>query len=259
MGNAKDFTGKVVVVTGGASGIGRALAARFARAGATVVILDINEDAARRAAAELGASAWQCDVTDYDRCRVVVGQIRDRFGGIDIVIANAGITHIGLFADTEPEVLRRVMEVNFFGAVHVVKAALDSLRERCGTIVVTSSIAGLGPLAPRCGYSASKHALHGLFDTLRAELRPQRVHVMVVCPGFTDTAIERAALAGRGGRAQRRTVGTLAKPEDVADAVFRGVVARKRMLVLTAVGKLSYFLIRIAPGLYERLMARRML
>ncbi len=259
MGNVTDYSGKVIVVTGGASGIGRAVAARFVQAGATVAILDIDEDAARRTAAELGATAWQCDVTDYERCCTVIDEIHGRFGGIDVVVANAGITHISLFADTEPEVLRRVMEVNFFGAVHVVKAALDSLRERRGTIVVTSSIAGLGPLAVRCGYSASKHALHGLFDTLRAELRLQGVHVLIVCPGFTDTAIESAALAGSGGRAQRRTVGTLARPEDVADAVFRGVIARKRMLVLTAVGKLSHFVIRVAPGLYERLMARRML
>ncbi|RMF23783.1 MAG: SDR family NAD(P)-dependent oxidoreductase, partial [Deltaproteobacteria bacterium] len=152
-----------------------------------------------------------------------------------------------------------VMEVNFFGAVHIVKASLEALRERRGTIVVTSSIAGLGPLAARCGYSASKHALHGLFNTVRAELEREGVHVMLVCPGFTDTAIEDAALAGSGGRAVRRTVGKLARPEEVAEAVLRGVVSRRRMLVLTPVGKLSHLVLRVAPGLYERLMARRML
>jgi short-subunit dehydrogenase len=126
--------------------------------------------------------------------------------------------------------------------------------------VVISSHAGYAPLLGRTAYSASKHALHGLFETLRTEVKDQGVHVMMVCPGFTKTSLQDRALGGNGEvtRHPQSKVGREDTPEHVAEKVFRGIIRRKRLLVLTPVGKTTYWLSRLAPGLYERIMARQL-
>jgi short-subunit dehydrogenase len=151
------------------------------------------------------------------------------------------------------------MGVNFFGSLNCTKAALDSLIERKGLIIAVSSVAGFSPLYGRSGYAASKHALHGLFDSLRTELRNVGVDVMIVCPGFTATGISTRALDGDGQITQhpQSTLGRIARPEDVADAVFRAACSgKKRLVVLSAVGRLTRIVHKMFPGLYERLMAR---
>ena len=197
------FERKVVVVTGAAGGIGRALCFRFGRAGAHIAALDQDAAGSETLAQELAeagieAAAYVCDVTDADQCRETMRGVEEQFGGIDLLINNAGITQRSLFAKTEISVYQKVMAVNFFGSLYCTKAALDSLIARKGMIIVTSSVAGFTPLLGRSGYAASKHALHGLFETLRCELASQGVRVMIVCPGFTATNIERNALDGSG-------------------------------------------------------------
>jgi NAD(P)-dependent dehydrogenase (short-subunit alcohol dehydrogenase family) len=253
------FDGKAVVITGAGGGIGRALARRFAGAGASVALLDVDAVAVRSAVDQLSAAgadtlALQCDVSSPKACVAAVQAAVDRWGGIDVLVNNAGITHLGPFASTELAVFRRVFDVNVFGAIYCTQAALPSLLERRGAVVTVSSVAGFAPLYGRSGYSASKHALHGLFETLRCELADAGVHVMMVCPGFTDTAIESHALGG-GARA---TVGRLASPDAVASAVVAGLAKQRRLLVLSRVGKMSWLLSRLAPSLYERQMTRRM-
>jgi len=259
------FDGEVVAITSGAGGIGRALAERFGRAGARVALLDINPgalDAARTDLADAGVEVIteRCDVTDPDDCRRAMGEITERLGDIGVLINNAGAVHRSGFVDTDIAVYRRVMDVNFFGALHCTKAALPGLLKRRGLIIVTSSIAGLAPLYGRTGYAASKHALHGLFESARSELAPAGVEVMMVCPSFTASGFEQAALGADGKPAgtSRSLVGKLATPESVADAVYRGAVARRRILVLTGVGKIAYFLSRLAPATYERLMLKNL-
>jgi short-subunit dehydrogenase len=112
----------------------------------------------------------------------------------------------------------------------------------------------------RTGYAASKHALHGLFNTLRAELAPAGVGVSIVCPGFTNTGISTAALGGDGAitRHPRSTTGRISTPQEVAEAVFRATVRGKNLTVLSAVGKLSWLVSRAAPNLYEKMMAKRL-
>ena len=250
-------------MTGAASGIGRALCLRFAREGARVAALDRDAEgleglARDLAAAGAEAAAFPCDVTDEAACRAAVAAALARFGGVDAVACNAGISHRSLFAETDVAVYRRVMDVNFFGALHVAKATLPSLLERRGLLIVTSSIAGFAPLLGRTGYCASKYALHGLFETLRCELAPRGVGVLIVCPGFTATGIERAALGADGtptGRPQSR-VGGQATPEQVADAVLRAAERGRRLLVLSATGRVSRALVRLWPRAYERMMTR---
>jgi NAD(P)-dependent dehydrogenase (short-subunit alcohol dehydrogenase family) len=262
-GRRREFAGNVVAVTGGASGLGAAFARRFARSGAKLGLLDLDGEAAKRTAAELEAAgteclALACDVSDEASCGSAIGAVVRRFGGLDVLVNNAGITHRSAFAETDLAVYRRVMGVNFFGPLHCTKAALPSLLERRGLVVVVSSIAGVAPLYGRTGYAASKHALHGLFGSLRAELAPAGVGILIVCPGFTATGLSRAALDADGSvtRHPQSTVGRIATPESVADAVFDAAARGRRILVLSVAGRAAYVLNRLAPALYEKLMAR---
>jgi NAD(P)-dependent dehydrogenase (short-subunit alcohol dehydrogenase family) len=256
---------KVVAITGGASGIGAALGSCFGQEGSRIALLDVNEEALKEVEQKLLARgvdvfARTCDVTRGEDCSQAIQGILHRFGGIDVLINNAGVTQISLFRDTPVSVLRRVMEVNFFGSLYCTKAALASLIERKGLIIVISSTAGVAPLMGRTGYSASKHALHGLFESLRTELIPHGVNVMMACPGFTQTQLQSRALhrTKNQPRNEEDWVGKQAAPEEVARAIYQGALKRKRLLILTPVGKLSYYLNKLAPALYERMMVRKL-
>jgi len=261
------FRDRSVVITGAAGGIGSALARRFAREGARLALLDrdgADTQALAKEVEALGASALPvtCDVTSLPDCEAAVDSVIGAFGGIDVLVNNAGITHLGLFRDTDVEVVRRVMEVNFFGAVHCTKAALTSLLERRGRIVVISSVAGVAPLATRTGYAASKHALNGFFESLRAEHCRDGLRVMLVCPSFVDTAIGDHALGADGGpapRTARTGVRSPVPPSDVADAIVRAAARNRRLLLVGRQATLSWWIATLAPALYERLMIRRTL
>ncbi len=259
----RNFEGRVVVVTGGGSGLGAAFARRFARAGARLALLDLDLSGARALADELArngvdALALECDVRDEAACGRAIAAVMDRFGSIDVLVNNAGLTHRSAFADTDTAVIRRVMEVNFFGAVHCTKAALPGLLARKGLVIAISSIAGLAPLHGRTGYAASKHAIQGFFSSLRGELSERGVGVLIVCPGFTATGIAVHALDadGQPTRHPQSTVGRIATPESVADAVFAAAERDQSMLVLSTVGRVTWWLQRLAPALYERIMVR---
>ena len=254
-----------VVVTGAAGGIGAVVARRFAEEGARVALLDRDVAGVRARAAELEASgadalALGCDVTSEADCCAALDAVTSRFGGVDVLVNNAGITHLGRFYDTDVDVLRRVMEVNFFGAVNCTKVALPSLLERRGRIVVLSSVAGFAPLASRTGYSASKHALHGFFESLRAEHLQDGLGVTMVCPYFVNTAIGAHALGPDGGLAgeeQRTGVRDAIEPEQVAEAILRGVRRGQDRVLVPRQAVLAWWISRLAPSVYERIMARR--
>lgn len=255
--------GKVVVITGGAGGLGAAFGRRFAAAGARVAVLDLERTKPQALAAELaqnGAEALgiNCDVTDAKQCQEAMAELTRVWGGVDVLINNAGITHRSAFAQTSAEVQRRVMEVNYFGSLNCTRAALDSLVARRGLIVVISSVAGFAPLLGRTGYAASKHALHGLFNSLRCELAADGVGVSIVCPSFADTGIAKSALDGDGRVTShpQSKVGRVATPAEVAEAVFRAAAARRPLSVLSPLGRLSWWFTRLLPNLYERLMTR---
>jgi NAD(P)-dependent dehydrogenase (short-subunit alcohol dehydrogenase family) len=260
-----NFRNKVVVVTGAASGIGAAICDRYAREGASLILLDMDEAAVKAAADKLktygvNAEGYRCDVVREEECTAVIEQVIDHHGGIDVLVNNAGITQRSAFVDTDISVYRKVMEVNFFGSLHCTKAAINSLIKRKGVVIVIESLAGVSPLLGRTGYCASKHALHGFFTSLRSEIRETGVHIMLVCPGFVETNLQTRALGG-DGKVTTHPQSVVGKPTSaakVAEDIFKGAQLRKPLLVLTPVGKLSYWISRLFPTLYERMMARQL-
>jgi NAD(P)-dependent dehydrogenase (short-subunit alcohol dehydrogenase family) len=260
---SRDLEGQVVVLTGAAGGLGSAMAWEFARSGASLVLLDLPGAALDALAAELSADGHECtaqgfDITDASACEAAVGAAIDRFGGVDVLVNNAGITHRSPFTETTVDVIRNVMEVNLFGSLHCTRAALDSLTARRGRIVVISSVAGFAPLYGRTGYAASKHALIGLFSSLRTELASDGVGVTIVCPTFIRTAIDVNALDadGKPTAHPQSTVGKVAEPDDVARRIVQGTAAGRDWIFNTGMGRAARILSAVAPGLYETIMTR---
>lgn len=261
----RSFGGATVVISGGASGLGRALALRFGRAGSRVVVLDRDAEALERLQHDMTAAgckvlALHCDVTDESACATAVATAVSHCGRIDVVINNAGISHRSPFAATTTAVLRRVLEVNLFGAIHVTRPALPALRQSRGLIVAISSVAGYTPLIARTGYAASKHAVHGFFESLRTEVAVDGIDVMLVCPSFIATGIDRNALGPDGGAATHAqvVVGPQLRPDAVAQRIFRACERSQRLLLIGRTARAAWWVSRFAPALYERVMARKL-
>ncbi|MGW0882580.1 SDR family oxidoreductase [Streptomyces sp. NPDC002671] len=183
--------GKVAIVTGAASGLGRATAVALARAGARVVVADLDARGGREVADMVGGHFRACDVSDFDANRALVEFTQEQYGGVDIALLNAGVvTGCGVGEDFSAARYRRAMGVNLDGVVFGTHAVLPALRARGGgSIVATASLAGLAavPLDPL--YAANKHAVVGLARSLGPALAPENVHFNAVCPGFTESRI----------------------------------------------------------------------
>lgn len=253
------------MVSGAASGLGRALALRFGREGSRVVALDRDAVALELLRQEMAAAGCEvltlpCDVTDEQACTTAIATAVDRLGRIDALINNAGISHRSPFEATATAVLRRVMEVNLFGAIHLTRPALPALRQSRGLIVAISSVAGYTPLIARTGYAASKHAVHGFFESLRTEVAADGIDVMLVCPSFIATDIDRNALGPDGGavRHAQVVVGRRLQPDAVAERIFRGCKRSQRLLLIGRTARGAWWVSRLVPSLYERVMARKL-
>jgi len=250
---------KVVIITGGTSGIGKAIAVAFARRHARVVISGRNADNLRQAEEELkkitpDILAVQSDVSEEKDCVRLINETLNRFGRIDILVNNAGMSMRALFCDLDLQVLRRLMDINFWGTVYCTKYALPALLRSRGTVVGISSIAGIKGLPARTGYSASKFAMHGFLESLRIENLKKGLHVMICCPGFTASNIRNTALAGDGtaqGESPRDEA-KMMQPEEVAEALIRAIEKRKRSLVLTSQGRLTAWINKFFPGFVDR-------
>jgi len=255
---------RVVMVSGGAGGIGNAVARGFGSIGLRIALTDSDAElVASRANGlrEQGITvrSWTLDVTQPSDCESVVAEILQHFGRLDILVHCAGITQVSPFVSTHAEVYRRVMDVNFFGALYLTQAATEALLLTRGQIVALSSVAGFAPLVGRSGYCASKYALHGLFETLRCELSHRGVSITLICPSFVATDFASKGLKADGTRIdfERSTTGTPMSPEAVAKAIIRASRHRSRLVTLSRTGKFAYWISRLAPGLYQQLMMRR--
>ncbi len=253
-----DYKNKVVAITGGTDGIGKALVEEFLNRGAQVATCGRNHDKLYRLQTEFASFPLHTTVTDVaneNECRRFIESTIKTFGGIDILINNAGVSMRAELKELDVDVLRRVMDTNYFGTVYCTRFALDTILERKGVIVGVSSIAGYRGLPGRSGYSASKFAVQGWLEAVRTELLDSGTHVMWVCPGFTASNIRNAAL-NKDGNAQGESPmdeGKMMTSEECAKHIINAIEKRKRTLVLTFTGKRTIFMNRFFPRLADKL------
>ncbi|MBX2944382.1 MAG: SDR family oxidoreductase [Cyclobacteriaceae bacterium] len=252
---------KVVVITGGTSGIGKALAHEFGRHGSKLVITGRNKHDLDEAVAELKQAGVEvtginADVSkEEDNKRMAEEAIRT-YGTIHILINNAGISMRASFEDVQLDVVKKVMDINFYGAIYATRYCLPEIVKNKGSIVGISSIAGYRGLPGRTGYSASKFALNGFLEVLRTEYLHKGVHVLTACPGFTATNIRmRALLAdGREQKESPREENKEMTPEQCARHIYKATVRRKKILILTLEGKVAVFLNKWWPWLADQVV-----
>ena len=257
--------GKTVVITGGSSGIGKALAEKFAEEGCNIVITGRDSARLNNVASLITSRGSKCisvvsDVSILADCERVISETIQHFGSIDILINNAGIAMRGLLDDTEISVIEKLMATNFWGTVYLTKLALPYLLRNKGSVIGISSIAGKVGLPGRCAYSASKFAMEGFLSTVRTENIKKGLHVLVACPGFTASSIRKSSLGPDGkpqGESPREEAGMMSA-ESVAGHIYKATVSRKRDLVLTSNGKLTIFLSKWFPSLTDKLVFNHM-
>lgn len=255
------FSDKVVLVTGGSDGIGKALIGALIDAGAKVATCGRSHDKLydlQMEYSQVMLHTMVCDVSHEEECKRFILSTVETFGTIDILINNAGISMRSLFDDADTDVIRRLMDVNFMGAVYCTKSALPYIIQQKGTIVGISSTAGYRGLPGRSGYSASKFALQGWLESLRTELMETGVHVMWVSPGFTTSNIRNTALNSQGvGQGESPLdESKLMSAETCARYILHAIEKRKRVLVLTFTGKFTVFLNKFFPSLADKLVHR---
>jgi short-subunit dehydrogenase len=259
-----DFQDRRVWITGASSGIGEALARAFHGAGAKLILSARREDELRRVQVSCGgepnARVLPFDVTESQALAEKTREALAMFGGLDILVLNAGITQRSRTRETDESVYRRLMEVNFFGPEALARAVLPSmLAQKSGHIVVMSSVAGKIGVPMRSGYSATKFALHGFFEALRSEEERNGVHVTMVCPGYIRTDISLSALRG-DGRRHGKMDSELARGmpvEECARQILRGVArGKKEIVVAGAREKTLVYIKRFFPDLLARMIGR---
>jgi len=252
---------KVVIITGASSGIGKALVYEFAKRGAKIAmgarnideLLKIETDLKSRGVESLSV---QTDVTREADCKNLIDKTVEKFGKIDVLVNNAGISMRAVFEELKLDVIRRIMDVNFWGTVYCTKFAIPYLLQSKGSLVGIISVAGFLGLPGRTGYSASKFAVRGFLNTLRVENLKKGLHVLVAAPGFTATNIRKTALVADGHQQGEspRVESKMMSAERCAQIIVNGIVKRKREIVMTLVeGKISVFLSKWFPSLLDKL------
>ncbi|MDH3914737.1 MAG: SDR family oxidoreductase [Chromatiales bacterium] len=258
------FTDNVVVITGASEGIGRALALALAPQRPKLVVSARSRERLASLAEEcrlLGAEAIAVatDVTDERQCQELIGKTVDAYGRIDTLIANAGATMWTRLDELEqPGVLEQVMAVNYFGAAYCTRAALPFLKQTRGRIVAVASVAGLTGVPERTGYSASKHAMVGFFDSLRIELADTGVTVTVIAPDFVVSQIHRRAMGGDGQPLGETPMqeSKIMTAEQCARLIVDAMEKRRRLLITSLRGRLGRWFKLFAPGLIDRIASR---
>lgn len=252
------FTNRVIAITGGTDGIGKALVEEFLNKGALVATCSRTAEKLDILSSELSGKPLLtvvADVSIENDCKNFIEKTIARFGRIDILINNAGISMRALFKDTDLATLKKVMDINFWGTVYCTKYALQTITENKGTIVGVSSVAGFRGLPGRSGYSASKFALTGWLEALRTELLESGVNVMWVCPGFTKSNIRNVALNSEAKPQGESPINEdkLMTANECAEHIINAIKKRKRTLVLTFTGKQALFLNKFFPSLTDKL------
>lgn len=259
---------KIAIVTGGASGIGRAVATSLASRGDTVMVADINGDGAQQVADHLNslgagkAFAAALDVIDAEAVAELYRSVKSDHGRLDLVFNNAGIAVGGLAENLTLDHWNKTIDINLKGVVHGVHAAYPIMLEQgSGHIVNTASLAGLVPMPMGIPYTATKHAVVGLSLGLRAEAATRGVKVSVVCPGFVDTPLLKTVNPGLPptgmgddpDQVSRDVPGKLYTAERLASDIMRGIAKNQALIVAPASGRIAWRGMRLRPTAVVRL------
>jgi len=251
---------KVVIITGGSSGIGRALASEFGSHGSKILVTGRNREQLETTVRELKSKGiniegFVSDVSVEEHNKKMAEECIRKFGTIDVLINNAGISMRALFEEVDLDVLKKVMDINFYGVLYATKYCLPEIVKNKGSVVGISSIAGYRGLPGRSGYSASKFALNGFLEVLRTEYLKRDVHVLTACPGFTSSNIRKSALTKDGSQQGEspRQEDEMMSAEECARHIYNATLRRKPSLILTTQGKLTVFLNKWLPRLTDKL------
>jgi len=252
-----DLRGKTVFITGAARGIGAETARRAAAAGANVALVGLEPEELQRVAAQCGSNAvaLECDVTDWDALERAVQGTVDRFGGIDVVMANAGISPAGMTRSIDQRAFERTVEINLFGVWRTVRTCLPHVIERKGYVLLTASLAAALHAPGMAPYAASKAGVEAFGDSLRCELKRLGVDVGVAYFGFIDTDMVRGADAHPAIATIRRDLGPLSKMYPVSavgKAVVQGMQKRSRWVVVPGWARVLVGLGRLLQPIVER-------
>ena len=251
-----------VWITGASSGIGEACAYRYAVQGARLVLTSSSRDRLEPVAAgcrEKGAAevgVLPCDLGDPSGLEALVAAAWDAFGGIDIAFLNAGISQRTSIEDTSMEMIRKIMEIDYFAPVAIAKGLLPRmLKAGGGSIAVTTSIAGRFGFPLRCGYSSAKFALYGFFETVQAEYYKDNIRVTIVCPGRVQTRISFYALEKDGKQHAKMDAGQAGgcTPEQAARKIVKAVYKKKREVLVGRKELLMVYIKRFFPGLCAKI------
>ncbi len=257
------FSNKRVWITGASSGIGEALAKAFAQHGAHVILSARNENELLRVAAqctEAGAASVSIQVLDlaqHDAIPGIVEHVLRQSGKVDILINNGGVSQRALAKDTSLDVDKRLMNINFFGTVALTKALLPSMiTHQLGHIVTITSLTGKFGSPLRTSYAASKHALHGFFDSLRAELAQTPIQITLICPGFVRTNVSVNALTGSGAAqgTMDEATGKGMQPDTLARKILRAIENGKEEAYFGGKEVLGVYLKRFFPAYFSRMI-----
>jgi short-subunit dehydrogenase len=260
-----DLKNKIVWITGASSGIGEALAMECGKAGAKLVLSARREEELDRVSEEVSLNypveimCLPMDLSRVDEINSKAKRVMDRFGRVDVLFCNGGISQRSLVAETDFEVDRKIMEIDYFANVALVKALLPSmLKNGSGHFGVTSSLAGKFGVPYRSGYCGAKHALHGFFETVRAELFTKGIRVTIFCPGFVRTKISVNAVSSDGSKnstmdeAQKGGI----SPEQCASEMVRGIVREKNEVYIGKKELIMIYLKRWFPDIHTRLIRK---
>jgi short-subunit dehydrogenase len=259
------FKNKRIWITGASSGIGEALALAFAARGANLVLSARNEAELQRvAAAALEAGAGKVlvqplDLARHDTLSDITKTVLQQTGKIDILINNGGVSQRALALETDLETDKKLMNINYFGTIALTKAVLPGmLTHQLGHIVTITSLTGKFGSPYRSSYAAAKHALHGFFDSLRAELAQTPIKITLVCPGFIRTNVSINALTGTGtplGTMDEAT-GKGMRPERLAQKILYAIEKNREEVYFGGKEVFAIYLKRFFPGYFSRMLAK---
>ncbi len=258
------YHNKIVVITGAASGIGAEFVRFYAKHNAKIILLDMHMEGMQKLIQSIDLKKdryllFTIDITQEDKVKEVFQVAVGKFQKIDILINNAGISQMSLFENTNLSIFKKVMDVNFYGSVYCTKYALPYLKKSKGQIITLSSVAGFSPLYGRTAYAASKHALHGFFNSLQAEVRDDGISVLLACPSFVKTNIEKRTFneEGKPFGEKKGTPGELMLPSYVVSQIIKAIESNKNIVYISKISKVSKLISFFFPRIFEKKMVEK--